>query len=160
MTALVRRRGRDQASGRRRGVVSPQRTDGSRGPDEGWYSRRYAPLLPGGRLTQPHRGRRGSTPVRRGEGCHGVQGGPFLGVLAPQPLQRRGRRPSRRAQPKPRGGLARRWRRRPRVWRAQGGKEGMGRSAVGDAHHSQRRGVSGIENSQRFVQEPGVRCAS
>ena len=98
--------------------------------------------------------------MRRGEGCHGVQGGPFPGVLAPQPLQRRGRRPSRRAQPKPRGGLARRRRRRPRVWRAQGGKEGMGRSAMGDAHHSQRRGVSGIENSQRFVQEPGVRCAS
>ena len=31
-------KGRNQAGGRRRGVVSPQRTDGSRGPDEGWYS--------------------------------------------------------------------------------------------------------------------------
>lgn len=52
-------KGRNQAGGRRRGVVSPQRTDGSRRPDEGWYSRRYSPLLPGGRLTQQHRGDEG-----------------------------------------------------------------------------------------------------
>ena len=61
-------KGRNQASGRRRGVVSPQRTDGSRRPDEGWYSRRYSPLLPGGRLTQQHRGTKGehTSAQRRG----------------------------------------------------------------------------------------------
>ncbi|KAI5894809.1 uncharacterized protein SCHCODRAFT_02726786 [Schizophyllum commune H4-8] len=104
MTASVREGGCDQDEWpARRGEVSPQRTDGSGRPDEGWYSRRYTShCCQGGRPTRPHRGTKGKHTRAGGEGCHGVQGGPFPGVLAPQPLQRRGRRPSLRMQPKPR----------------------------------------------------------
>ncbi|KAL1711403.1 hypothetical protein EV715DRAFT_268596 [Schizophyllum commune] len=46
-------------------------------------------------------------------------------------------------------------RRQPRVWQAQGGNEGMGRSTMGDTHHGQRQGISGMENHLMLYQPSG-----